>query len=153
MNDDELMEIRERERVATPGPWSAGEAREPQPKQKDPWGSWGASIDSESGIEIVAGGNDDERGWFEYGAIKQVDANFIAHARQDIPALLDEIERLRAEKERVCMWTTPEPTIWNSPPYKVPGCWTPDSSFAELQTIYVDAKFCPFCGGRLEVER
>ena len=83
MTEERFAEIRGREKAATQGPWRdecvIGRRKEIETfhtiRDKD-----GAIVDV---LPISA----------------YHDAAFIAHARQDIPALLDEVERLRAENE------------------------------------------------------
>lgn len=73
MTDDERIEtIRKRAEAATPGPWDAG-------------------------LRSVCGEAFGEEGlWEWFGASpREHDADFIAHAREDIPWLLAEVERLR----------------------------------------------------------
>lgn len=89
MNTDELTAIRERCDAATPGPWKLGrytvsgrvqiDQSETAPKV-NPLKWQRATICRES---------------------RENDATFIAHARADIPALLDEVTRLRAALEAV----------------------------------------------------
>ena len=67
----DLKAIKTRYEAATPGPWV------PEHYSLDDWE-----------IIPVARGQD-------YGICGQSDAEFIAHAREDIPALIVEIERLR----------------------------------------------------------
>lgn len=66
-----LYPIETRAKAATPGPWIA-------------------QLYGDEGWEIqpVARGQD-------YGICSQSDAEFIAHAREDIPALIAEVEQLR----------------------------------------------------------
>ena len=70
-----LSSIRERVEKATPGPWTADLL--PEGHESIDW------------VIIGAGGN-------LSSDMNRDDAAFIAHARSDIPALLDEVERLRA---------------------------------------------------------
>lgn len=77
-----LAEIKAREQVATPGPWEEKTNRHPQ-CNGEPWG-W---ISGASG-NIT---------WSGY--VGKTNADFIAHARTDIPALVAEVERLTREKE------------------------------------------------------
>jgi hypothetical protein len=71
-----LNEIRDRAEAATPGPWKSYiEGREKMN---------GSSFIMTAGEDIYLRGATD------------ADQDFIAHARQDIPMLLAEIERLRA---------------------------------------------------------
>lgn len=87
MTEDELKAIEERANAATKGTWILG--------------SWGDNVFS------VAGGN-----WTEICRIKRDDkaieesqdgrdAAFIAHAHEDVPALVAEVRRLRARLETV----------------------------------------------------
>ncbi len=84
MSDERLNAIRARSRAARPGPWTAiVEGR-----------------DQTSGSSFIMIGSGDQRGEDLHlaGEDKPVptpDYDFIAHARQDIDYLLDEIERLR----------------------------------------------------------
>lgn len=93
MTEERIAEIRGREKVATQGPWRA----KCEILEADECGNATAEMTyvstNDKGICILYGrGHDD--------ANTQEDAAFIAHAREDIPALLDEVERLRAENER-----------------------------------------------------
>lgn len=97
MQPEELDAIRARAEAATPGPW--------QQTADTPWGS--KVILSESG-EFYLGVNahtaQPTDGWspearaqaVERGKNKCADATFIAHAREDIPRLLDEVAALQA---------------------------------------------------------
>ena len=79
LTDEYLNEIRRRCEANTKGPWiSFVEGRDH---------SSGDSV-------IVRGVNGAESDLYLTGATKE-DQDFIAHARQDIPLLLNEIERLR----------------------------------------------------------
>lgn len=70
-----IREIRKRAEAATPGPWSAngGDVR--------------AAVYADGRTARII-----------YGGMPY-DAEFIAHAREDVPALLAEVERLRGENE------------------------------------------------------
>ena len=98
MTNEQLAAIKARCEKATPGPW---EVRSIEPEEfdavsddtfyimADKWEV--ASITTyERVIEPDWQRDDDE-----------ADADFIAHAREDIPALLAEVERLRVALERV----------------------------------------------------
>ncbi|MBN1207447.1 MAG: hypothetical protein JXB05_21395 [Myxococcaceae bacterium] len=80
MTDSELDEIRARCQAATPGPWKAFiEGR-----------------DHESGSSfIMTGEGVGRRQDIEMSGATTADYDFIAHARQDVPRLLEEIARLR----------------------------------------------------------
>jgi hypothetical protein len=75
LNDDEIAAIKERYEQTTPGPWrSYVEARE-----------------TFSGSSFIMTGGED---MYLTGA-SVADQDFIAHARQDIPRLVAEVERLK----------------------------------------------------------
>ena len=76
MTEKELDEIRERCDSATAGPWQA----------------WVEGRDQTSGSSFVQTGGDD----IEMLGATMADYEFIANAKQDIPRLLAEIERLRS---------------------------------------------------------
>lgn len=76
----DLDAIRARVEAATDGPW-VGEIR--------PDGCAWISMPVSGGHHALA-----MHGW-------QSDADFVAHARQDIPALLAEVDRLRAVSEQI----------------------------------------------------
>ena len=76
MTDMELDEIRTRCDRASPGPWKA----------------WVEGRDHTSGTSIVETGADD----IEMSGATEGDYDFIAHARQDVPRLVDEVRRLKA---------------------------------------------------------
>src|SRR5262245_25053072 len=81
MNQSELHAIREREKNATPGPWRV---LEPDPhKGRIQW-------DVADADECIVGC------WWDHG---KANAEFIAHARTDIPALLAAVDALRAGKD------------------------------------------------------
>lgn len=80
MTDEELNEIQRRCEKASAGPWKS------YVEGRDHWG----------GDSIIVTGEGENRGEDLYisGATND-DQDFIAHARQDIPRLLDEIARLK----------------------------------------------------------
>ena len=81
MTDKELDEIRARCEAASPEPWQSSiEGR-----------------DHTSGSNfIMVGEGDHRREDIELTGASAADQDFIAHARQDIPKLLNEIKRLKA---------------------------------------------------------
>lgn len=93
MTAERLQEIRARHEAATPGPW-AYEAHGDS-------GDYGVGVIMDGNDNYIEGYNDDNDCLLvEVVAIEVkniVDADFIAHAHVDIPALLDEVERLNAE--------------------------------------------------------
>ncbi|EMN5132508.1 hypothetical protein RVV79_005679 [Burkholderia contaminans] len=79
MNEEMLNEIEARCKAATPGPWV----------------SYVEGRDHESGSNFIMTGPEGARGEdIELSGATVEDQDFIAHARQDIPALLAEIRRL-----------------------------------------------------------
>ncbi len=90
MTDQRIAEIAARCEAATPGPWE--------------WKTCGDTnmyVEAEC-LKGVISLEDDYPGYPEYGEhlimeLLQADADFIAHAREDIPALLAEVRRLQAQ--------------------------------------------------------
>lgn len=81
MTEKELEDIRARCEAATAGPWS----------------SYVEGRDHTSGSNFIMTGEGGQRGNdIELSGATIADQDFIAHARQDIPRLLDEITRLKA---------------------------------------------------------
>lgn len=87
MTQEQLDAIQEREAKATAGPWAHWAGRE----------QWANCIKS-----------DTDEGMYTVAEVvsEASDAKFISRAREDIPALLAEVERLRAENERLRALTT-----------------------------------------------
>lgn len=83
----DLAAIRKRAEDATDGPWKV--TNENEGTEYLPF--W------------VIGGDDAEEGeWFaELHVGNKADATFIANARQDVPALIAEVERLRTQQARL----------------------------------------------------
>ena len=99
MTPERIAEIKAREGKATPGPWvvdkyANGVDLGYKPDHERTWG-YGC------GNGFVCDLNDGE--YHEYCSQDEQRANaeFIAAARQDIPDLLAEVERLRAENKRL----------------------------------------------------
>ena len=85
LSDEELASIRRRCEAATPGSWK----------------SYVEGRDHESGSSFIMVGSSAARGAdIELSGATVADQDFIAHARQDVPRLLDEVERLRAQLRR-----------------------------------------------------
>lgn len=87
LSEDDLRAIEARANAATDGPW------------RDPW----AAPDGEDEFRS-AGGQTIFAAEFCDGprlAINPPDAAFIAHAREDVPRLLAEVRRLRAERDEM----------------------------------------------------
>jgi hypothetical protein len=86
-----LQEIKEREARATPGFWVNMGEHNP---------------DSVFFGEIRCGGTQEQETFILIAVMPESDDrtddfNFIAHAREDIPALVAEVERLQAENEQL----------------------------------------------------
>lgn len=80
LTDKEIAEIKKRCSAASSGPWI----------------SYVEGRDHTSGSSFIMTGEGENRGEdIELTGATTADQDFIAHARQDIPALLNEIERLR----------------------------------------------------------
>ena len=98
----DLAAVRDREAAATPGPWYASR-RLPEPAQ--PGGphllicdaGWDFD-DPEYGHSAPVIAAKPATGWPDTDDHRaaNADAEFIAHAREDVPALLAEVDRLRA---------------------------------------------------------
>jgi type II secretory pathway component PulJ len=84
LSEKNLEEIRKRTECARPGPWK----------------SYIEGRDHEAGSNYIqVSDNNQEMSTLEFsGKVTEADQDFIAHAREDIPALLSEIERLKAGK-------------------------------------------------------
>lgn len=78
MNAEQIEEIRKRAEAATAGPWGVEESR----------------YSGSYNVGIVDWSSD-----FSACLCPKNDAEFIAHAREDVPALLAEVERLQKELE------------------------------------------------------
>ena len=103
---DRLDEIRSRAEAATPGPWTI------EPLDRKYYGTeildgnartlftiWRDNESGPSTREIERAGLDGDFEWSHMeSADDYADATFTAHAREDIPYLLAENERLRAER-------------------------------------------------------
>jgi hypothetical protein len=90
LHDTRLAEMRERADAAHPGPW----------RRSDDEGSLERYVLSEDDLFAVS---------FGYrGNNTQAEADFVAHAREDVPALLAEVERLKTE---LAKYVGQEPTV------------------------------------------
>jgi hypothetical protein len=100
MDDKQLSEIEARANAATPGPWGAGD---------DTFIGLGIENDGAGGFaydvilaEITPDRerqDDPNTGRVKLGTVK-ADGAFIAHAREDVPALLAEVRRLRTKLDQ-----------------------------------------------------
>lgn len=76
-SDEELAAIRARCEAATPGPWK----------------SYVEGRDHTSGSSFIMTTGED----IELSGATIADQDFIAHAREDVPRLLEEVQRLRSQ--------------------------------------------------------
>lgn len=115
MTPETEAQIRARVDAATEGPWVVFDMDEAEKRRGEPlnepgqgwyfvWSEprlpyYGAVLEPYRENEAAIGSAciDDSEG----GAREQADATFIAHARTDVPLLLDEVARLRAALDRV----------------------------------------------------
>ena len=84
-----IDDIQARVDAATGGPWEATSCRPWSSRQQSPFDDYGASID-----DVVVGGAQYEQGG-AVGILLPEDAQFIAHARADVPWLLEAVRLLR----------------------------------------------------------
>ena len=96
MTREQLDAIRARVDAATPGPWYADSCLDVYTEQV-------REIDPDIGIELYktvyshhTAGPEGTQPWH--------DTHFMAHAREDVPALLAEVERLTAERDALIRW-------------------------------------------------
>lgn len=85
----DLDEIEQRANAATPGPW-----RIVRDQTDGFYGEEAYDIHAGDGSTVAQGGTLEDGGP-SVGACYHEDAEFIAHAREDIPALIAEVKRLR----------------------------------------------------------
>jgi hypothetical protein len=80
LTEQELLEIENRYKLATAGPWKA----------------YIEGRDYTSGCHFIMTGTEERRGEdFEISGARPEDFDFIANAKQDIPILISEIRRLK----------------------------------------------------------
>jgi len=96
MNAEQLNAIKERAAKATPGPWRSA-------------GLYGVRTQNDEALSIP---------------LRPEDATFIAYAREDVPALVAEVERLRAELEDIIAVATEEAS-----------CLSYESGYEDIVTI------------------
>jgi hypothetical protein len=85
MNKLDLEEIRRRSNAATEGPWVSDK---------------GLSERGDKRTAVISHFDYDDGDWYIHGDIAgHADAEFIAHARQDVPALIAEVERLQKSRD------------------------------------------------------
>lgn len=100
MTDKELSAICERVEKATPGPWEAGLlGGDPLEDFRQ---ALAKGVDPEVHLAFLRLDGDPEPRYVAItgnGPTSEENADFIAHARADVPYLLDEVERLRGWAE------------------------------------------------------
>jgi hypothetical protein len=98
LSDERLKEIQKRTEKATEGPWKAGEGFYNRAVlaigKTDTYD--GPVWSSIFRADLIEAQDAEGRKWYTTGSIYE-NVDFIAHARQDIPDLLAEIDRLKAE--------------------------------------------------------
>lgn len=101
-DEGRLAEIRAREQAATPGPWGRygwpGPDGEIRPLQGAIEAAPGLSIGSVEHTEPIAR-------FSGYLLPVEANADFSAHARQDIPYLLEQLDALRADLDTARTWS------------------------------------------------
>lgn len=86
MTEAELSAIEARVNAATPGPWNVIEENDVGPNDE---GYWAWLEVGPAKVDMPTGGPEKEKKQAES------DAEFIAHARADVPALIAEVRRLQ----------------------------------------------------------
>lgn len=98
INQEQLNAIKERVAKATPGPWLVEESRYE--------GRFNAaSADENYDLPACLMGIED--------------AEFVTHSREDVPALVAEVERLHQALEKVLEVEAPIMEGWETPAYKI----------------------------------
>lgn len=93
MNEQELAAIEARANAATPGPWNWDVYQNDNFDGKNPlelWAPHALSMSATQDASISIGVTTQQE-------VDDADVEFIAHARQDVPALIAEVRRLRME--------------------------------------------------------
>jgi len=104
MNQEQLNAIKERVEKATPGPWEID-------KNSD---------DSDFITDIWFNQDGDHVEVHDKSILQSVlNALFIAHAREDVPALVAEVDMLRQALEKVMEVEAPIMEGWETPTYKI----------------------------------
>jgi hypothetical protein len=86
LTQEQLEAVRQRAENATPGPWETCEI---------------SKLSHAKWFGVLGGGSDDSLIDIGVDTLNEADATFIAHARTDIPALLEHIAELEAELARL----------------------------------------------------
>uniref|UniRef100_UPI0030E17EA2 hypothetical protein n=1 Tax=Streptomyces tubercidicus TaxID=47759 RepID=UPI0030E17EA2 len=97
LTPERLAEIREREQDATKGPWATSrDLKGTYTVQSGPRLSLLTGFTSDGDIATLRGEHGDGQTY--------ANADFIARAREDVRDLLAEVDRLRAENDRMTNW-------------------------------------------------
>jgi hypothetical protein len=140
MTDEELAAIRERADAATPGPWNVfrgviwGRAGSSGPYQL----SIAKNANSSSVIEDTGAADRRDRRI-------EADLGFIAHAREDIPALLAEIDQLHAEVRDGAEALLRTHRILSAKQAENAALCEIVEAVGLVNFGHVYAEFCPFC--------
>lgn len=97
-------EIKDRVKAATGGPWILHFRADEKTKTQYSWSIW----DEEGNKFILDMERKQQPPSDEWVERRTLDFNFIAHARQDIPDLIAEIERLRGDIKNIATQKTTE---------------------------------------------
>lgn len=96
LSDERIAEIRQRAEKATKGPWTVGNDEViGLGIEQTSRGSFTYEAQLARVLDLFD--REDENVGRRHLGSQEADAQFIAHAREDVPALLAEVERLRAE--------------------------------------------------------
>ena len=137
MAQEQLDAIRGREAKATAGPWGVD-----GPAQCGPG-------DTLTVYPVEDGGT------VAYVQPSWDDAEFIAHARTDIPALLAEVERLRADNERLRALTTVDDAMVERATHGIAAHWHDmytNGSLGRQQALAIAALEAVFGTGKGSVQ-
>lgn len=99
MTDETLKAISSRAERATEGPWRSIDGQIGCRDRENGCECHGFGIESDHRIPSLVANADFEG--ITTGILRRPDATFIAHAREDVPALVEEVRRLRAELAEV----------------------------------------------------
>jgi hypothetical protein len=100
----DLPAIRARAEAATPGPWQEVLCPKSAFDGKDWIGVASEDVVGKGGLGVCINGRVGDG----HEVQSVADAEFIAHARTDIPALLAEVDRLREQVKRAAYWVVDE---------------------------------------------
>ncbi|WP_140423012.1 hypothetical protein [Lysinibacillus boronitolerans] len=112
MNQEQLNAIKERVAKATLGPWKVVKSEETGVQIGTTWESGQLKncvpvVTTAHGVEFVT------------IYINDNNSNFIAHAREDVPALVAEVERLHQALAKIMEVEAPIAEVWETRSYKI----------------------------------